>query len=275
MPDELNWTVAMVLKWVLTRDQKVVLAMIDTYDVWIFEDGTRSRLIPEDVRAVTKAYCIDETIENHEEKVRTAVARIQRVIAAKDEIYRALRQSDLEVRARRNGTGDIETIAPNQWLGLKFKSWMGHDLAAPVNIEQDFLPLPHATERYLAGEVPADVLPAVWPDPLFVANQVFRIWPPCDSRRADVEPGNPPSQPTGATQEKETSTSTLSVASLFDIKRALEDAASQLKAEGLSSSEERLWPKVKAALPDKQVPRGRFREARGPRPKGRPKKSPD
>jgi len=31
MPDRDNWTAAMVLKWVLTRDQAAVPAMIDTY----------------------------------------------------------------------------------------------------------------------------------------------------------------------------------------------------------------------------------------------------
>jgi hypothetical protein len=270
MPDELNWTAAMVLKWVLTRDRKTVLPMIDTYGMWIIEDGTTSRFIPEDVEAVTKAYCIDETIENHEKKVRTAVARSQRVIAAKNKIYRALRQGDLEARARRNGTGDIETVAPNQWLSLKFKSWMGHDLAIPVNIEQNFLRLPHAIEKYLAGEVSADVLPAVWPDPLFIADQVLQLW------RPDVEHSRPALPPAVAAQDKKNSTSIVSVS---DIKRAIEEAASRLRVEGLSLSEERLLPKVKAALPGKRVPRSRFREVRdealGPRRKGRPKKSPD
>jgi hypothetical protein len=274
MPDELNWTAAMLLKWVLTRDRTVVLAMVDTYGgLWIFEDGTEARSVPEDVDAVARAYCVDETLESREEKVRTVVLRGQRVIAATAEIYRALRRGDLNARARRNGTGDIATINSNQWLSLRLKSWMGHDLAAPVNIEQEFLPLPHAIEKYLTGEVSADVLPAVWPDPLFIADQVLQLWQP------DVEPSAPASPPTGAAQDKKNLPSIPGVASVPDIKRAIKEAARRIEVERLSLSEERLWRKVKAALSGKRVPRSRFREARdealGPRTKGRPKKSPD
>ena len=47
MPDRDIWTSAMVLKWVLTRDQAPVLAMVDTYGaVRVFEDGTVFRLVP-------------------------------------------------------------------------------------------------------------------------------------------------------------------------------------------------------------------------------------
>jgi hypothetical protein len=188
MPDRDNWTAAMVLKWVLTQDLPTVLAMIDTYDMWIFEDGTRSRLIPEDVEAVTKAYCIDETTENHEEKVRTAVARSQRVIAAKDEIYRALRRGDIRAHARRNGTGDVEKITSEQWLSLKFQSWNGHDLAGPIDVEQNPIH-PRALADYLTGGVPIDTRPVVWPDPHFTADQVMDFWPSEKTNQASLGAG--------------------------------------------------------------------------------------
>src|SRR5271165_1057122 len=101
-----------------------------------------------------------------------APARSYCEIATQEEIYRALRRGDLEVRARRNGTGDMEKIASEQWLSLKFQSWNGHDLAVPINVEQDVLKLPKAFDDYISGAVPADILPAVWPDPYFAAEQV-------------------------------------------------------------------------------------------------------
>jgi|SRR5271155_624282 len=117
MPDRDNWSAAMVLKWVLTRDEAAVLAMVDAYGaVGVFEDGTVSRLVPEDIDGVMIAYCTDPTFAPGEERVPAALARGDQVIAAKDEIYRALRRGELEARARRNGTGDVETIAPIQWL---------------------------------------------------------------------------------------------------------------------------------------------------------------
>jgi hypothetical protein len=191
MPDRDNWTAAMVLRWVLTRDQAAVLAMVDTY-IGVFEDHTVSRLAREDIDAVTIAYCIDPTIPPGEIKDATAVVRSQWVIAAKDEIYRALRRGDLEARARRNGTGDIEKITPEQWLSLKFQSWNGHDPAVPTDIDQDVLDLRRPIEDYLRGRVPADVRPAVWPDPLFSAGQVMQIW-----RRDVPNEAAPSAEPVG------------------------------------------------------------------------------
>jgi hypothetical protein len=212
MPDRENWTAAMVLKWVLTRDQAAVLAMADTYGaVGVFEDGTVSRLAPEDIDAVVIAYCIDPTLPPGEEKDALAVVRSQRAIAAKDEIYRALRRGELEARTRRNGAGDVETIAPSQWLSLKFKSWNGHDLAVPINVEQDVLNLPRAFEDYIGGKVPAEMSPAVWPDPVFAAEHVKKMWSADERNRepADSQPrlvpdrsGEQANRPTSGAQTK-------------------------------------------------------------------------
>jgi hypothetical protein len=175
MPDRDNWTAAMVLKWVLTRDEAAVLSMADIYGmVAILEDGTVSPCVAEDMDAVAIAYCRDETVAT---STRTVVLRSQRVIAKRNAIYQALRRGQLEARARRNGTGDVETIARDQWLSLIFRSWDGHDLAVPINIGQDALKLPRALEDYLEGNVPSEMLPAVWPDPHFIASQVLQAWP--------------------------------------------------------------------------------------------------
>jgi hypothetical protein len=56
------------------------------------------------------AYCINASLPTNEERAVTAVVRSERVIAAKDGIYRALRRGDLKARARRNGTRDVEKI---------------------------------------------------------------------------------------------------------------------------------------------------------------------
>ena len=177
MPDRDNWTAAMVLKWVLTRDLPTVLIMAEIYGADIVsEDGIARPAVPEDLGAVVRAYCIDPTVPPGRQKVREAVLHSQTAIRAKAEIYRALQRGELEARARRNGSGDVETIPPNQWLALRFQSWKGHDLAVPIDIDQDVLDLPRPVRDYLRGRVPADVRPAVWPDPLFRADQVTTRW---------------------------------------------------------------------------------------------------
>ena len=119
MPDSDNWTAAMVLKWVLTGDLPTVLAMVKSYGAVIISDDSLERVVPEDLDAVMIAYCVDPTLPPGEEKAKEAVLRSQEVIAAKAEICRALQRGMLEARARRNGSGDVETIASNQWLSTE------------------------------------------------------------------------------------------------------------------------------------------------------------
>ena len=176
MPDRDNWTAAMVLKWVLTRDLPIVHAMVERYGAKIISEDSLARLVPEDLDAVMLGYCVDLTLPPGEERAREAVLRSQRVIEAKAEIYRALRRGKLDTRARRNGTGDIEKITSEQWLSLKLQSWNGHDLAVPIDVEQNTLH-PRPLADYLTGRVPIDTLPVVWPDPHFMAKQVMDFWP--------------------------------------------------------------------------------------------------
>jgi hypothetical protein len=190
MPDRDNWTAAMVVKWLLTRDKVAVVAMADTYGaVAVFEDGTVSRLVPEDIDAVTRAYCIDESVPPGEERTAAAVVRGGRVIAAKDEVYCALRHGKLEARARRNGTGDTVRIEPHEWPTLRFESSGGRDIARPVTVVGDPLPLPRELEDYFSGGVPVNAMPAAWPDPLFMAQQVLDLWPPKKLNQESVGTG--------------------------------------------------------------------------------------
>jgi hypothetical protein len=148
---------------------------VDGYGaIGVIKDGTVSRLVPEDIGAVMIAYCTDPTFAPGEE--RGGPPRGGSTKPARDcghKIYRALRHGELELRARRNGSGDVETIASNQGLSLKFQSWNGRDLALPINVKKDNLNLPRAFEDYVNGRVPAHV----WPDPHFIAAQVLQIWP--------------------------------------------------------------------------------------------------
>jgi hypothetical protein len=197
MPDCDNWTAAMVLKWVLVRDLSPVVAMTESYGATAFsEDGKSRTIVPEDLSTVMTGYCTDTKLPLGQESIRETVLRSQRAIAAKEKIYRALRRGDLEGRARRNGTGDVETVKSNQWLSLKFQSWNGHDLAVPINVEGDILNLPRDFEDYLDGGVAADIVPAVWPDPLFAAEQVKKVWPAPEGRgHEESDPHLAPDRP--------------------------------------------------------------------------------
>jgi hypothetical protein len=178
MPDRDNWTAAMVLKWVLTRNQAGVVAMADTYGaVGVFEDGTVSHLVPKDMEAVLIEYCTDPTFAPGEERAAAAVVRSERAIEAIREMHAALCRGSLKTHSRRNGSGDVEEIDPSQWVSLKLQSCNGHDVAVPVDVQKQPLNLLREIADYIAGKVSPDSLPTVWPDPIFSADRVMQIWP--------------------------------------------------------------------------------------------------
>jgi hypothetical protein len=180
MPDRHNWTAAMVLKWILTRDAEAVLAMAADYGAVVvnLETRTSTEVRPATMADVDRAFVIDESITDREERITQAVIRAElRVIPARHEIHDALRQGRFEARSRRNGRGDLVTIESDQWLLLKIDSIAGHDLAVPVDLNQKPLPLQYSLDDYLAARVPIDATPTLWPDPLFRANQTEDLWP--------------------------------------------------------------------------------------------------
>jgi hypothetical protein len=109
------------------------------------------------------------------------------------EIYSSLRRGDIDAWARPNGSGDFVKITPMQWAGLRFRAFGGHDIAVPVDSEQNPLLLPRPLADYLSGSVPATETPTVWPDPEFSAKQALELWLP--SPAVQVSQAPPPITP--------------------------------------------------------------------------------
>jgi hypothetical protein len=206
MPDRKNWTAAMVLEWVLSHDMQAVLAIAAHHGA--VEVDTVAKTVTEIRRAsmqdVERTHAIQESISDQGERIARAIVWWeQKGIPARREVYDALKQGELEARARRNGRGDLVVIERDQWLSLKFYSVESHELALPVDINGQQLPLPFSFDNYLAAYAPIDATPTVWPDPLFRADQVMRWWPAAKQQpdqggsepsRSQDQPHDPPMQ---------------------------------------------------------------------------------
>jgi hypothetical protein len=194
MPNRDHWSASMLLHWVLTRDSDAVLSTVTHYGGWLVKGDTVARIQPQTWDDVIRAYSIDESLPK-EEKAAEAVVRAKLfVIPAQQQIYSCLRRVAIDSWARPNGSGDIVKITPIQWAGLRFRGFKGHDIAVPVDSEQNPLPLPQPLGDYLSGSVPPTSMPTVWPDPLFLAEQAMKLWPPRDGvevLRSDIEALSP------------------------------------------------------------------------------------
>ena len=188
MPDRDHWSASMLLCWVLTRDSNVVLSMVDHYGGWLVEGDNVTRTRPQSWDDVLRRYSIDDSLPPEEKAVEAVVKAELFVIPAWNEIYSSLRRGKIDSWARPNGSGDIVKIEPIQWAGLRFRIHNGHDIAVPVDSEQNPLPLPRPLADYVSGSVPPTSLPTVWPDPLFLAEHATRVWEP----RAVVEVSSAP-----------------------------------------------------------------------------------
>jgi hypothetical protein len=170
---------------VLTRDRASVLAMADDYGAKLVEGSSVRRARPQGWDDVARAHYIDDSLPA-EERLTAAVVRAEEVvIPAQKEIRDFLRRGNIQCRARRNGSGDIENVGREQWGGLRLCSFEGRDIAVPVNSESDPLPLAGSLADYLSGSVPANGTPAVWVDLEFSAEQVTRLWRPNESSVVD------------------------------------------------------------------------------------------
>jgi hypothetical protein len=195
MPDRQNWTAAMVLEWVLSRDMQAVLAIAADHGAVEVDTVAKkvTEIRPASMRDVERTHAIDESISDQGEKIARAIVWGDlKGIPARREIYDALKQGELEARSRRNGRGDLVVIERDQWLSLKLYSVGGHELALPVDINGQQLPLPNSFDDYLAACVPIDATPTVWPDPLFGGDQAKKRWPAAKQRPA--QGGREPSQ---------------------------------------------------------------------------------
>lgn len=178
MPDRDNWSASMLMHWVLTRDKKAVLSMVDDYGGSLVEGDNVTRIRPPTWEDMAWGPAVDASL-SAEQQTKAAILRAHReIIPAWEEIYGALRRGDLDSWARPNGSGDLTRIGPIQWAGLRIRSLDGHDIAVPVDSEQNPLPLPRTLADYLSRSVPATSTPTVWPDPLLSAEKVMQLWPP-------------------------------------------------------------------------------------------------
>jgi hypothetical protein len=145
MPDRDHWSASMLLRWVLTRDIEAVLSMLNDYGGSLVEGDKVRRVQPQTWDDVMRAYSIDDSLQK-EEQVRNAVLKAELfLIPAQEEICSSLRRGEVDAWARPNGSGDIVKIAPIQWAGLRFRALEGHDIAVPVDSEEN--PLHAATTR--------------------------------------------------------------------------------------------------------------------------------
>jgi hypothetical protein len=177
MPNDRHWSVSMLLEWVLTRDIETVQSMADEYGGWLFDDEGPARFRPPTLDDVLLAHTIDKSLPK-DEQAREVVRRANSYVTpARQEIFDALRSGVIDGWARPNGSGDIVKIDPIQWAGLRFRAVNGHDIALPVDSEGDPLSLLRPLADYLAGTVPGNITPTVWPDPVFLAERAMNRWP--------------------------------------------------------------------------------------------------
>jgi hypothetical protein len=188
----------MLLRWVLTRDRAYVLSMADAYGSVRVEGDTVTRVEPESWDDVSRTYAVNESLPAVE-KIRTAVVKGEmEIIPAQKEIYGSLSGGALDSWARPNGSGDIVRIKPMDWMGLRFHSLDGRNIAIPVDSEYNPLRLPHPLAEYLIGTIPVTTTPTAWPDPLFSEEQAIRLWPPHERNVATSRSKQGPWAPGGS-----------------------------------------------------------------------------
>jgi len=237
----------MLLHWVLTRDRDAVVSMVNHYGGrWLVAGDNVTRIPPQTLDDVIRAYSIDESLSKEEREAEAVVTAELFVVPALEAVYSALRRGEIVGWARPNGSGDIAEIEPVQWTGLRFHAFEGHDIAIPVDSEHNLLHLPRPLLDYLSGSVPSTSTPTVWPDPQFPAEQAMRLWP----SRAVLEVAPAPPEPHVSTNALTSSPT----ASYEDVKNAVLKQGPATEGELLKA--------VREALPDKRVPRKWVRRAR-------------
>jgi hypothetical protein len=200
MPSDDFWSVSMLLHWVLMRDEHAVERMLGQYSdilvgMPVFEiqilDQNRNIILRHDIdptRANRPAKTWNDVIAEYEldppvppatenRELVNALIRSMELTKATQHIYSALQRGALEGHARRNGSGDVERIAPAEWTRLRFLGIDGHDLAVPTDVNGEPLGLLRPMADYLSGSVHPDEKPSVWVDPEFAAVQARKEWP--------------------------------------------------------------------------------------------------
>jgi hypothetical protein len=75
VPDEDHWSAGMLLRWVLTRDRALVLAMVDAYGMVLVKGEGITRVQPQGWDDVARAHAIDESLPERD-KLRTAIVKL-------------------------------------------------------------------------------------------------------------------------------------------------------------------------------------------------------
>jgi hypothetical protein len=201
MPSDDFWSASMLLRWVLTRDEDAVERMLRQYsdiiigmpvitiqiqdqdnnvigehDIQIAGDQQRAKTWSDVISAHELVPPVPRTTKHRE--LVSAFIRSMDLTKATQLIYSALQRGTLEGCARRNGSGDVERIAPVQWTRLRFLGIDGHDIAVPTGANGEPLPLLRPMTDYLSGTVSSTQKPTVWVDPEFSTAQVMNLWPP-------------------------------------------------------------------------------------------------
>jgi hypothetical protein len=176
MPSDDFWSASMLLHWVLMRDEHAVERMLGQYSdilvgMPVFEiqilDQDRNIIIRHDIdptRANRPAKTWNDVIAEYEldppvppatenRELVNALIRSMELTKATQHIYSALQRGALEGHARRNGSGDVERIAPGEWTRLRFLGIDGHDLAVPTDVNGEPLGLLRPMADYLSGSV--------------------------------------------------------------------------------------------------------------------------
>jgi hypothetical protein len=200
MPSYDFWSVSMLLHWVLMRDEHSVERMLHQYsDIIVGMPNIKIQLLDQDgdvigehdiqpTSAKQPAKTWNDVIAEYEldppvppatenREFVNAMIRSLSLTRATQDIYSALQRGALEGHARRNGSGDVERIAPAEWTRLRFSGIDGHDLAVPTDVKGEPLALLRPIADYLSGSVHPDEKPTVWVDPEFAAVQARKEWP--------------------------------------------------------------------------------------------------
>ena len=94
MPDRQNWTAAMVLEWVLSRDMQAVLAIAADHGAVEVDTVAKkvTEIRPASMRDVERTHAIDESISDQGETIARAIVWGDlKGIPARREIYDALK----------------------------------------------------------------------------------------------------------------------------------------------------------------------------------------
>src|SRR6266550_3263505 len=122
----------MLLRWVLTRDETAVRAMLNVIRI---DDG-KLQIRPETWDDVAKAYANPDEVRTDDGLIAAILKFEMEVSPATESIYSALGNGKLHNWVQPNGSGDMVRPDPSGWKGRRIFSRNGPDMAVPVDRNQ-------------------------------------------------------------------------------------------------------------------------------------------